>query len=245
MDFKYIHIYRNDRDDGLRIEKVKLEVKELFGRCEVDVREPFLMHWDAGESAIDKTRISDLKQPVEKQSGQQELAPDAMPLHDGFMLQRTLAQSISDNESHADHVHLVFTHLMTCTFAEEDWRYHGRAVICGTPSIVSIPGIVEAPAKPREFYSMQVLGFQDLASLKSQFAGKFIDYDDGRMTEAAAGYAIQALFYFATDGEPFCDDKDCRLYNSHWQEDLIRTQVEKPKFCRMHTQLVSKFKIKS
>ncbi|HEY8139874.1 MAG TPA: DUF6775 family putative metallopeptidase [Nitrososphaera sp.] len=245
MDFKYIHIYRSDRDAGLCIDKVKQDVAELFGRCEVDVREPFLMYWDDGEGAIDETRIFDLKQPFEKQPGRPEPASDSMPLYDGFMLQRTLAQLISDKESHADHVHLVFTHLMTCTFAEEDWRYHGRAVICGTPSIVSVPGIVEAPAKPREFYHLQALGSQDLPTLKKQFAGRFVDYDDGRMTKAAVGYAIQALFYFVTDGEPFCDDRDCRLFNSHWQEDLIRTQVEKPRYCRMHGRLASKFKIKS
>jgi hypothetical protein len=199
------------------------------------------MSWDA---AIDKTRIFDLKQPFEEQPMPPELAPDSMSLHDGFMLQRTLAQSISDRESHADHIHLVFTRLMTCTFAEDDSRYHGRAVICGTPSIVSIPGIVEAPAKPREFYYLQSLGFQGLSSLKKQFSARFIDYDDARMTSAAVGYAIQVLFFFATDGEPFCDDKDCRLFNSHWQDDLIRTQVERPGFCRMHGQLASKFKIK-
>ncbi len=199
------------------------------------------MHRDA---SIDKTRIFDLKQPFEAQPARPEPAPDSMSLHDGFRLQRTLAQSISDRESHVDHVHLLFTHLMTCTFSEEDGRYHGRALICGTPSIVSVSGIVEAPAKPREFYYLQTLGFQDLSSLKKQFAAKFIDYNDGRMTEAAVGYAMQALFFFATDGDPFCDDRDCRLYNSHWQEDLIRTQVEKPKFCRMHGQLASKFKIK-
>lgn len=245
MDFKYIHIYRSDREAGLCIDKVKQDVVELFGRCEVDVREPFLSHWDVAESATDNTRIFDLKQPFEKQPGRREPASDSMPLHDGFVLQRTLAQSISDKESHADHVHIVFTNLMTCTFAEEDWRYHGRTVICGTPSIVSIPGIVEAPAKPREFYSLQTLGFQDLSSLKRKFATRFIDYGDRRMTGAAVGYAIQALFYFVTDGEPFCEDKDCRLFNSHWQEDLIRTQVEKPGYCRMHGKLAIKFKVKS
>jgi hypothetical protein len=245
LDFKYIHIYRSNRVAGLCFDKVKQDLAELFKRCEVDVRKPFQIYWDAGESTIEKTEIFDLKQPFEKQPGRQEPAPDLMPLHDGFVLQRTLAQFISDKESHTDHVHLVFTHLITCTFAEEDYRYHGRAVVCGTPSIVSIPGIVEAPAKPREFYYKQTLGFQGLSSLKAQFAGKFIDYDDARMTEAAIGYAIQALFYFATDGEPFCDDKDCRLFNSHWQEDLIRTQVEKPGYCRMHSQLAVKFKVKS
>ena len=244
MDFKYIHIYRSERDTGLLGDKVKQAVAEIFGICKVDVREPLLSHWDAGKSAIDKTRILDLRQPFE-QPQRPAPAPDPMPLYDGFMLQRTLAQLISDRENHVDHVHLVFTHLMTCTFAEEDWRYHGRAVICGTPSIVSIPGIVEAPARPREFYSLQALGFQDLSSLKRQFAGRFIDYDDERMTQAAAGYAIQALFYFVTDGEPFCDDRECRLFNSHWQEDLIRTQVEKPAYCRMHGKMTMKFKVNS
>jgi len=157
-----------------------------------------------------------------------------MPLYDGFVLQRLLAEPIPDAER--DHLHLIFTSLLTCTFSEDDWRYHGRAVVCGTPSIISTTGIVEAPAKPREFY----LGMTDIGSLKKKFAGRFIDYGDDRMAAAAACYALQAVFFFVADGEPFCEDKGCLLFNAHWQEDLVRI-LEKPRLCAKHQAMVNKF----
>jgi hypothetical protein len=160
-----------------------------------------------------------------------------VPLYDGHVLQRIFAESIPAKE--AGHAHVILTDLLTCTFDEDDWRYHGRAVICGSPSIVSTTGIVEAPAKPREFYLAQ-FGITDVASLKKKFAGRFVDYGDPRMDEAAAAYALQALFFFVSNGEPFCDDKSCLLYNAHWQEELIG-MIEKWKLCSRHRQSANKF----
>nr|WP_320416723.1 DUF6775 family putative metallopeptidase [Candidatus Nitrosotenuis chungbukensis] len=40
----------------------------------------------------------------------------------------------------------------TCTFDSGDYRYHGRALIGANPSIISTTGIIEAPAKPRQYY---------------------------------------------------------------------------------------------
>jgi hypothetical protein len=37
------------------------------------------------------------------------------------------------------------------------------------------------------------------------------------------GYALQALFYYFL-GEAFCENPDCRLYNAHYQSELIRSQ---------------------
>ena len=52
--------------------------------------------------------------------------------------------------------------------------------------------------------------------------------------EALKGYVMYALFFDMT-GALFCDDPDCRLYNAHWQEDLIRAQLDGEfEFCRKH-----------
>ena len=64
---------------------------------------------------------------------------------------------INENESNTDHVHIVFEDRLICTFSEEDWRYHARTIIAGNPSIISTAGIVEAPAKPKEWYINQML----------------------------------------------------------------------------------------
>ena len=35
-------------------------------------------------------------------------------------------------------------------------------------------------------------------------------------------------------GEAFCADRDCRLYNVHWQSDLLRSQVHSGRLCGAH-----------
>jgi len=111
------------------------------------------------------------------------------------------------------------------------------------PSLISTSGLVEAPAKPREYYLLkqqyEKLG-KDLTELKASFSRRFIDYGDKRLTEVAKGYVMQAVFYLLT-GNPFCEDKGCRLYNAHWQEELIFAQLESEyEFCQRHTQLLEK-----
>ncbi|MEZ4546778.1 MAG: DUF6775 family putative metallopeptidase [Thermodesulfobacteriota bacterium] len=46
-----------------------------------------------------------------------------------------------------------------------------------------------------------------------------------KTTSAISSYALQALFY-ELSGEAFCDDRECCLFNSHWQEDVLRVQYE-------------------
>jgi hypothetical protein len=46
----------------------------------------------------------------------------------------------------------------------------------------------------------------------------YLDYGDYRINFAAVGYALQALFFFITEGNPFCDNINCRLYNADWQD---------------------------
>ncbi len=227
MDFRYIHLYSDALIDSKTIAK---EMAKIFPGCKTDVRSAF-----KHDDRIERARVADTKQPFERQPKQLN---GMVPLYDGFVLQRIFAEMIPAAET--DHVHIIFTSLLTCTFSEDDWRYHARAVVCGTPSIISTKGIVEAPAKPREFYLAQLGGMGDVGSIKKRFAGRFIDYGYDRMTAAAIVYTLQALFFFVTDGEPFCEDKSCRLYNAHWQEELIHA-VEKGAFCARHRWMANKF----
>lgn len=236
QDFRTVHFYRHDSLPD--IERVVDAVVQVFPSCTIDTREPFPIP----DRTIEAARISDTRQPFERQPAEHEdfdFYGRRVALYDGYELQRLLARGISDNDG--GDVHIIFTDLLACTFSEDDWRYHARTVICGTPSIISTAGIVEAPAKPREFY-MQQPSFASVGSLKRRYAGRFIDYGDAEMMAgAAAGYALQALFFFLTGGEPFCDDDSCRLFNAHWQEDVIRTQVENPMLCLKHRALAKKF----
>jgi hypothetical protein len=222
---------------ALDAKAVAEEIAKIFPSCKIDIRPPF----EYDEEIIEQARIADIKQPFEKQPEQKQDGI-MIPMYDGFVMQKMLAEMIPFAEISLAHIHIIFTSLLTCTFSEDDWRYHARAIICGTPSIISTTGIVEALAKPREFYLSQLgsVVASDLGSLEKKFARRFIGYDDNRITAASINYALQAIFFFISGGEPFCNNKCCRLYNAHWQEDLIHT-IKKGILCGHHKDLASKF----
>jgi hypothetical protein len=159
--------------------------------------------------------------------------------YEGFRLLRVFSSLISEGELNLEHSHIIFTNQLLGTWDEDDCRYHARASVYGFPSVISTTGVVEAPAKPREFYLKRQLG-TPMEILKSEFRGKFIDHGDPRLTEVIKGYVMQVLFFHKT-GNPFCDDPDCRLYNAHWQEELIRAQLEgKYEFCMDHRRFLKR-----
>ncbi len=164
-------------------------------------------------------------------------------LYDGFYLQRLFLELVPKEERRFEFVHIISTNRLLATWDENNRRYHLRTSVYGIPSVISTTGLVEAPAKPREYYLLkqQYENFgRDLTGLKDKFKGRFIDYEDKRLTEVMPGYAMQAVFYSLT-GEPFCHDKGCRLYNAHWQEELIFAQLESDyEFCPRHTKLLEK-----
>ncbi len=265
MTFKYIHLYADFTTKKLDLHRVAEDVSKTFSNCTIDVRTSFLEYirssisfsWLAEELA--STRISDTKQPYHnqhKRTNKQDIGSVLFEknlinnphrsccLYDGFMLQSLYSQLLPVHEKTINNIHIIFDSRLTCTFSEEDYRYHARAIICGTPSIISTTGIVEGPAKPKDFYFRQIGSMSsayDIKELQKQFAGRYIDYDDDRINSIAAGYTIQAVFFFLTAGDPFCNDTNCRLFNAHWQEDLIRTQVNNKRMCQRHLLLLDRF----
>lgn len=240
MDLRYLHVYRESSIPAEQMVAISEGARTIFSSLEVDVRDPFQKYWGISgfQQLCEPAKIHDIHQPLYKQVKQQDA--DSL-LYDGFFLQKRLGDWISEQERDVNHVHAILTDLLACTFDEDDWRYHARTVICGTPSIISLAGIVEAPAKPKEYYYLNRPDLLDAKMLKERFSGRFVDYGDARIFAAALGYLVQAAFYFITDGAPFCDDRTCRLYNSHWQEEMIRTLVEKSIFCPAHAEMLNKF----
>lgn len=167
-------------------------------------------------------------------------------LYDGFELARVLGRLIPKEERSRRHVHIVLTNQLIGTWGE-DMRYHYRVSVYSVPSLISTTGIVEAPARPREYYlekqAIAAAGLRDgsLEALKQKYTGQFIDYDDERMTEIIVGYALQAIVYAAT-GAPFCPEKDCRFHDAHYQADLIRAQLQGDRFCARHRALLEKLR---
>ena len=161
-------------------------------------------------------------------------------LYDGLWLQRILHKIMVEkfpDEIGRGFIHVIFTSRLFVTF--EKRRYHARVVLTGLPALISTSGLVEAPAKPKEYYWLKA-GFarsgKDTRELDIMYEGKFIEYDDPRITEILRAYTLQAIFYELT-GDPFCINPKCCLFNSHWQEEVLNTQLE-GKLCDEHRKIL-------
>ncbi len=251
-------LYNEDATDKLDIEEIAEYLREKLGEVPVAVRgNPFTPH--LGKSRDYATKLASLKiQEVSRRIAPEEERPLLGEiqyeerrilgkttvfgvLYDGFHLQRVLAELMLKGENSFRSNYIFFTNRLFATWEENDKRYHARTSIYGFPAIISTTGLVEAPAKPREYYLLkqqyELLG-KDLLELKEKFRGSFIDYEDERLTEVIKGYAMQAVFYLLT-GNPFCEDKGCRLYNAHWQEEVIFAQLDgEYEFCERHATIL-------
>lgn len=225
---------------------------------QVEIRRGFFEHFKLDRDTAHRlasSRIYNTYSPFEKHNPTEEeidfeirsgYSQDSnnIILYDGFEIQKILSDSIPEEESRSDIFHLIITTRLGCTYDYDDYRYHGRAVICSNPSIISTTGIIEAPAKPREYYlyiQQKISQGLNLDALKEQFKGRFLEYHDKNLDTIIKGYALQVIFYYITL-EPFCNTKECVLHNAHWQEDLIYTQIRCGKLCGHHQKILESIK---
>ena len=209
MKLSYVHLYSSTLTNSFLSKKVSTNLQEFIPFIDVDVR-PFTHHSKNNmiddcyrdnvviQLSHDNGGDSGNGSPVDSQNSSNNSC-QKIAIIDGFYLQRVYSRIINDNESQLSHFHLVFEDNLVCTYDEFDKRYHARPIICGSPSIISIPSIIEGPAKPKGYYFKQML--KDLLSISSkeienEFASTFISYDDPRLTQVATGYVIQAIFFF-------------------------------------------------
>jgi len=252
------YVYADPTATTLRAKEVADYIQEKLG-IPTEIRDDFFSRHGGDDRetlarAIAATRVRNIMrpfQPMEPVYGevQFELRLLEEPtkrvpgiLYDGYRYLAVMRDLLPPDERTLRVLHLAFEHRILGTF-DEDGRYHARAVVCGYPSVVSTSGIVEAPAKPKEYYRVKAqlsiaLGATPFDAAKEPFKGQFIDYDDPRLTEVAKGYALQAAMYHITK-EAFCEDPECRLFNAHWQAELIRAQVESGSLCPRHAEIAS------
>lgn len=161
-------------------------------------------------------------------------------LYDGYRVQRAFHERLGAEDEDGDVLHVVFLDRVLATWGE-DGRWHKRVAVHGEPALVSVPGLYEAPAKPRSYYKEKqkhALVSGDAPPrevLENEVEGEFLVENDPRTTEALKGYALQAVNYHLT-GEAFCKNEECRLYDAHTQEDLVEAQLREPEFCRQHAE---------
>ena len=162
-------------------------------------------------------------------------------LYEGVLYQKVISDLVIKGGLDPKHCILLFTNQLFGTWDRDDSRYHARVSLYGFPSLISLTGLVEAPAKPKEFYLKKQMG-TPVAWLKEEYQGKFLDHGDLRTTEVLKGYAMQGLFFHLT-GDPFCEDRDCRLFNSHWQEEVLHSQLNgRHDFCPRHDSILNQLR---
>lgn len=161
-------------------------------------------------------------------------------LYDGMTVQRALNARLPGDERPLSVLHVPLLDRALATWGT-DGRWHKRVNILGQPSLISVPGLYEAPAKPEAYYKEQqrhALLSGDSPPreiLENQVDGDFLIENDPRTTDALKGYVLQAVHLVET-GTAFCETQQCRLYNAHYQADLIAAQLREPEFCARHAE---------
>jgi hypothetical protein len=269
----HVHIYAEPRRPTVDFDQIAGFVRRYMPAADVDLRGPMMeeavekgsaVTGESGPETLERlsrglaaAKVRDMERPVA--CGREPLAGEVDYerrrlldggkqvfglLYDGHLVCGLLRSLIGRGESGAGHVHLVFTNQLMGTWDEGDRRYHARTVLMGSPALVSISGLVEAPARSRGYYlarrAADSMGMEQEArrDLAEYFDDEYLTHDDGRLTEVAKGYALQPLVYRMT-GEAFCEDPGCRLFNAHWQREMLRAQTGEGKdFCARHEDIL-------
>ena len=250
-----IILYHEPAVPEIQLVEMQKFITNMFP-VEIELRENFFKSLnDEIFEKIATTRIFDLKKQfkehtpsiedirIEKENRNASNDEEEM-LYDGFELQKIITEFIPTDEKTDSILHVIFTNKTTCTFDDDnDFRYHARALIGSNPAIISTTGIIEAPAKPKQYYLdlMTCFSEEGTKEIKEKYKGKFLEFHDSRLHKIAEGYLLQGIMYYET-GEAFCEDKECRLFNAHWQKDLFYSQIENRKFCKRHSVIMDELK---
>lgn len=233
MRITQVRLYDSVSHPHVSMEQLASFIHDTFG---IPAESHMMPHID--NHKMDSCRVRSIFRPPEKW-GNDETAD--IPLYDGHLLHDHLGEYLSHR---AGVFHILFVDVMIGTYDYDGMRYHGRALLSANPCIISVRGMCEAPARSTT-YCADVMACmatgRDVLEVDKQHGGGFLTYDDPRLQKAANGYVMQAIFHFET-GDAFCEDTSCQLYNSHWQSDVIRTQVTSPRLCGYHQDVLGLIK---
>lgn len=169
MKISKIILYNEPTVLEIQIEKIKQFIIETF-EIKVEIKDSFFNNLeDKTFEKIASARIFDLKKQFKKHIPTHEeiqiekenidmTEQEVMTLYDGFELQNIIAENISTTDNI---LHIIFTNKITATFDNDDFRYHARALISSNPTIISTTGIIEAPAKPKQYYLDLMTNFSE------------------------------------------------------------------------------------
>lgn len=239
-----IFIYSDDASSSLNLDSL-VEFLESFN-FQVENRGEFFDYLNLSESGLynfdlflSSIRVFDIESPLDQIENldvdkieleikkMKELYSFRGDLYEGLWLQRKLYLILASkfySELNDDYVHVIYTGKLFGTYGTK--RYHARVVLTGVPSLISTSGLIEAPARPRDYYITKagyIQSGRDISELDELYKGRFVEYDDPKITKIVCSYTLQTIKYALT-GEAFCDNSACSLYNSHWQEEVLKIQ---------------------
>jgi len=241
--FSKIFLYIDSNIETIEHQNIKSFLEERTG-VEVYVKNDFLRdkYRDGLAKKLAKTKVRNkrkrkFKEPLPKEIElENEIILENKELlgiiYDGHRLVK-LYRKLLDQKEKRDHT-IMITKRLIGTLEKNESRYHIRTVINTIPSVISVSGIVEGPAKPRKYY------FADENEKENVLDFGPMQHSDERMESAVKSYLLQTIFW-RLEGDPFCDKQGCCLYNSHWQKEVIRNQVD-GELCEEHEEILDKFK---
>jgi len=243
IPFDKIYLYIDDSIEQAKPKRLKNFLEDKVDR-EVVLKKNFLRskYQDrlprkiAGAKVRDK-RERKMMDPLSKEidlekkviKGGKELLGIIYDAHELNKISRGLL-SEKERKEHT----VIITKRLIGTLETHESRYHIRAVLNSIPSIISISGIVEGPAKPRKYYLADETKREEILDFRP------IEHGDERMDSALKAYLLQTIFW-RLEGDPFCEREGCPLYNSHWQREVLKNQVN-GKLCERHKRRLEKFK---
>lgn len=265
---KYVNFYNESSWPEVNIQKIIACLKKILPNNVIEKEKESLLYLNSIDkeknfSFYKQAIVEDLKKPLsiydlnyyhssdnykEKNviTSNKKIECVDLLLYDGFLVQKLFQKLIRKHEQELtfSKLEIIITDKLLCTFDESDWRYHARSLICGNPTLISTSGIVEGIAKPRDYY-YKLYFFKEkrdiVDELKKEYNGQFINYNDPRINDIIEGLVLQSLFYFINSGEPFCHDRNCRFFNAHFQDEVIRINIKEKKICQRHKSLLNKY----
>ncbi len=257
---KELIIYEEGKIYPVEGERIAVEIEEDFGiRCKFmgfifkDLKENEKRNLAL---EIAKTRVKEIYKEKEAVPLPMEIAYEEKKIngeagygviYDGFMLSQVLLNFFPFKRG--EEIRVLITDRLLATF-DTDMRYHLRTCILGGGwNIVSTNGLIHAPARPKEFYfARRLLGEKmdevAIREIEEVLGDRFLRENDPRIFEVLKSLLLQAFFYSGF-GEGFCSDKDCRLFNPHWQEEVINSLVKKRGelgLCEKHKEMFYRLK---
>lgn len=232
-------ILSDSPSDSLDIKKVERYIGKYHG--DVEYAGDFFKYLSltASEkkkyrSFLETIKIEDIESPLDKlnrNKDSKDVPSSSRPprdFYDGYWLQRKLNSFLNKiaGKYEQEPLVVVITGLLFGTFGDK--RYHARVIMLGEPNIISTSGVVEAPARPPEYYWIKARFLQserDLSQLDEIYKDKYVIYDDDRLTDIVNSYSILPIAN-ELRARPFCDDHNCCLFNSHWQKEVLDIQYK-------------------